>query len=69
MKQALADATAQAAADGVFGVPAFRIGGDAELFWGADRVYALLWRLQGHGIDEAALEDVLARPPLAVRKT
>jgi len=69
VKQALADATAQAAAAGVFGVPTFHIEGDAELFWGADRIDALLWRLQGQGIDEAALEDFLARPPLAVRKT
>ena len=69
VKQALADATAQAAAVGVFGVPTFRIEGDTELFWGADRVDALLWRLHGQGIDEAALEDFLARPPLAVRKT
>ncbi|WP_198115337.1 DsbA family protein [Massilia rhizosphaerae] len=51
MKQALAAATAQAAGDGVFGVPTFRVDGDDELFWGADRVDALLRRLRGNGID------------------
>lgn len=69
VKQALAGATARAAADGVFGVPTFRIEGDTELFWGGDRVDALLWRLQGRGIDEAALDAFLARRPLAVRRT
>lgn len=68
VKAALADATAQAAADGVFGVPTFRIDGDDELFWGADRLDALLWRLQGNGIDERQLGDVLARAPLARRR-
>lgn len=65
IKQALADATAQAVADGVFGVPTFRLGD--ELFWGGDRVDALLWRLQGGAIDEADLEAFLAREPLATR--
>jgi len=67
-KAALADATAQAAADGVFGVPTFRIDGVDGLFWGADRIEALLWRLQGKDIDEAVLEAFLAREPLAQRK-
>jgi 2-hydroxychromene-2-carboxylate isomerase len=66
VKQALAAATEQAIADGVFGVPTFRLGD--ELFWGGDRVDALLWRLQGHAIDEARLEQFLAREPLAQRK-
>jgi len=52
----------------VFGVPTFRIGAGAELFWGADRIDALLWRLQGGTVDEAALEAFLARAPLASRK-
>lgn len=65
IKRGLADATARAVADGVFGVPTFRLGD--ELFWGGDRVDALLWRLQGGVIDEAQLEAFLARKPLAVR--
>lgn len=66
VKRQLADATAQAAAAGVFGVPTFRLGD--ELFWGGDRVDALLWRLGGGAIDEAGLAAFLARAPLAVRK-
>ena len=68
VKQALADATAQAVADGVFGVPTFRIAGDEGLFWGADRIDALLWRMQGHGIDEDALREFVGREPMAQRK-
>jgi len=68
IKARLAAATAQAAADGVFGVPTFRIDSDTELFWGADRIEALLWRLQGHAIDEAAVDAFLAAAPLAVRR-
>ena len=68
VKQALADATARAAADGVFGVPTFRVGDDDELFWGADRIDALLWRLQGNGIDEEALREFVGRKPLAQRR-
>jgi len=68
VKQALADATAQAVADGVFGVPTFRMAGDAELFWGADRIDALLWRMQGHEIDEDALREFVGRAPMAQRK-
>jgi 2-hydroxychromene-2-carboxylate isomerase len=65
IKQQLADATTQAACAGVFGVPTFRLG--SELFWGGDRIEALLWRLGGGAIDDAALEAFLARAPLAVR--
>jgi 2-hydroxychromene-2-carboxylate isomerase len=68
VKQALADATAQAVADGVFGVPTFRVDGDDELFWGADRIDALLWRMQGHAIDEVALREFVGREPMAQRK-
>lgn len=68
VKARLQSATAQAAAAGVFGVPTFRIDGDDELFWGADRIAALLWRLAGHQLDEAALNAFLARPPLATRR-
>jgi 2-hydroxychromene-2-carboxylate isomerase len=67
-KEVLARATAQAVEDGVFGVPTWRIDGDAELFWGADRIDALLWRLRGHAIDETALAAFLARAPQALRK-
>jgi 2-hydroxychromene-2-carboxylate isomerase len=67
VKQALLDATAQAVADGVFGVPTFRVDGDSELFWGADRLDALLWRLQGNGINEDVLGEFLTRAPLARR--
>jgi hypothetical protein len=51
--------------DGVFGVPTFRL--DDELFWGGDRVDALLWRLAGNHIDEGQLAEFLARTPLAQR--
>jgi 2-hydroxychromene-2-carboxylate isomerase len=68
VKQALADATAQAVADGVFGVPTFRIGGEEELFWGADRIDALLWRMQGHAIDDEVLREFVGREPKAQRK-
>jgi 2-hydroxychromene-2-carboxylate isomerase len=67
VKQALLDATAQAAADDVFGVPTFRVDDDSELFWGADRLDALLWRFRGNGIAEDALREFLDRAPLAQR--
>jgi 2-hydroxychromene-2-carboxylate isomerase len=66
VKQRLAADTEQAIAAGVFGVPTFRYGD--ELFWGADRIDALLWRLQGNTIDEQQLADFLARAPLAERR-
>lgn len=66
IKQRLAAATERAIADGVFGVPTFRL--DGELFWGGDRVETLLWRLEGNGIDEDMLARFLAKPPLAERK-
>jgi 2-hydroxychromene-2-carboxylate isomerase len=65
-KMQLAGDTERAIADGVFGVPTFRYHG--ELFWGADRIDALLARLQGQVIDEQALAAFLARAPLAERK-
>jgi 2-hydroxychromene-2-carboxylate isomerase len=66
IKMQLAAETEKAIADGVFGVPTFRVGG--ELFWGADRVESLIRHLQGRRIDEQALADFLAKPPLAERK-
>jgi 2-hydroxychromene-2-carboxylate isomerase len=66
IKMQLAAETEQAIADGVFGVPTFKVGD--ELFWGGDRIASLIRHLQGHRIDEQALADFLARPPLAERK-
>ena len=66
VKQRLLDATSAAVAAGIFGVPTYRI--DGEIFWGTDRIDALLWTLRGHTIDESLLATVLARPASAVRK-
>jgi 2-hydroxychromene-2-carboxylate isomerase len=68
VKQALADATARAVDDGVFGVPTWRVHGDDELFWGADRIDALLWRMRGNAIDEEVLQAFLGREPMAQRR-
>jgi 2-hydroxychromene-2-carboxylate isomerase len=65
VKQALAAATDAAIAEGVFGVPTYRL--DDELFWGGDRIDALLWHLHGGAIDERRLAEFLTRPPLAQR--
>jgi 2-hydroxychromene-2-carboxylate isomerase len=67
IKQRLVEATQQAVEAGVFGVPTFRLGD--ELFFGSDRIEALLWRLEGHGIDEARLAAVLDRGASARRTT
>lgn len=66
VKQRLIDATNAAIAAGIFGVPTFRV--DGEIFWGADRIESLLWRLQGGAIDESLFATMLARPASAVRK-
>lgn len=66
IKQRLTEATGAAIAAGIFGVPTLRC--DGELFWGEDRIEALLWRLHGNTIDEALLASVIARPASAVRK-
>jgi 2-hydroxychromene-2-carboxylate isomerase len=66
IKMQLQAATDSAIAGGVFGVPTFQIG--AELFWGADRIDALILHLQGDRIDEQALAAFLAKAPLAQRK-
>jgi 2-hydroxychromene-2-carboxylate isomerase len=65
IKQRLVDATQQAVQAGIFGVPTFRLGD--ELFFGSDRIDALLWRLEGNGIDEAQLTTILARGASAQR--
>lgn len=66
VKMQLQAETENAIADGVFGVPTFRVG--AELFWGGDRIDALIRYLHGDRIDEQALADFLAKAPLAQRK-
>ncbi|GLQ89265.1 2-hydroxychromene-2-carboxylate isomerase [Dyella flagellata] len=65
VKQRLRDTTQEALDAGVFGVPTFRLGD--ELFWGADRIDALMWALQGGDIDEDLYREVLARPMAAQR--
>jgi len=65
IKAALIAATDEAVSRGVFGVPTFAY--QNELFWGADRIDALLRRIGGHRIDEARLKAFLARPALAQR--
>lgn len=65
VKAELARATERAIADGVFGVPSFVY--QDELFWGADRIDSLLRRMAGHRVDEARLQEFLARAPLASR--
>lgn len=66
MKAQLAADTDNAIACGVFGVPTFRV--DDELFWGGDRIDALIRHLQGERINEQSLADFLAKPPLAERR-
>jgi 2-hydroxychromene-2-carboxylate isomerase len=66
VKQQLIDATQNALAAGVFGVPTFCY--QNELFWGSDRLDDVLWTLQGHIVDENKLEQVLARPASATRR-
>jgi 2-hydroxychromene-2-carboxylate isomerase len=65
VKAALAAATDAAIAEGIFGVPTYRL--DGELFWGGDRVDTLLWRLEGGAVDDGKLAAFLARPALAQR--
>lgn len=66
VKAALREATEEALAAGVFGVPTFRLG--RELFWGHDRLPHLAARLQGR-IDPPGeeLDAVLSRPRGAER--
>ena len=65
IKQQLADATAQAVAADVFGVPTFAV--DNELFWGGDRIDALLAYLGGARLDPLALSAFLGLPGSAHR--
>ena len=66
IKQRLATQTASAVAAGIFGVPTFVYAG--EIFWGADRIDAVLRRHAGQRIDEAQLLTALARPASATRR-
>ncbi len=66
IKQSLIQATDAAIAKGIFGVPTFMLG--EQIFWGGDRLDALLWQHAGHHIDEARLQEFLQRAPLAQRK-
>ena len=60
-KLGLRQATDDAIAAGVFGVPTFAV--DDELFWGHDRMDQLARRLAGHGSpDEERVATLLARP-------
>ncbi len=65
VKLRLRNATQEALDVGVFGVPTFRVHG--ELFWGADRVNAVVWALKGGAIDDTFYKSVLARPAAAER--
>jgi 2-hydroxychromene-2-carboxylate isomerase len=66
IKQRLRERTEDAIARGVFGVPSFVIEG--EIFWGSDRIDALLRRLAGSRTDEDKLARMLARPASATRR-
>ena len=65
VKQHLRSFTQQAIDARIFGVPTFRL--RDELFWGADRLDALVWALKGGTIDERLYEEVLSRPTAASR--
>jgi 2-hydroxychromene-2-carboxylate isomerase len=66
VKERLVAQTSAAVEAGIFGVPTFVC--DGEVFWGADRLDALLRRAAGQTIDERFLIEALARPASAARK-
>ncbi len=66
VKAALKSATEDAIKRGIFGVPTLVLNG--ELFWGADRIDALLWRLEHPATDLKALDHFLQRGASATRK-
>ena len=66
IKSALKAATDAAIKLGVFGVPTFVLNG--ELFWGADHMDMLLWRLENPATDSTALDHFLQRGASAVRR-
>ena len=66
VKQALIDNTNAAIELGIFGVPTFSV--DDQIFWGEDRINELLSYLNGMRIDEAKLQQILAREAAVHRK-
>jgi 2-hydroxychromene-2-carboxylate isomerase len=66
IKNRLTEATRAAIAAGIFGVPSFVY--DQELFWGEDRIDALLWRLRHPAGDNERLSDFLSRGASAQRR-
>lgn len=66
VKAQLLAATDAAIAAGVFGVPTFVLQG--EMFWGRDRIDALLWRLDHPAQDNPALTQFLQCAPAAQRR-
>lgn len=66
IKGRLMEATNAAISAGIFGVPSFVC--DKELFWGADRIDALLWRLKHPAGDNERLNDFLSRGASAQRR-
>jgi 2-hydroxychromene-2-carboxylate isomerase len=66
IKNRLIQATSRAIELGVFGVPTFLFRG--ELFWGSDRIDALLWRASHPAQDDSKLRDFLTRQASAQRK-
>jgi 2-hydroxychromene-2-carboxylate isomerase len=67
IKNKLIVATNDAIAAGIFGVPTFCFNG--ELFWGSDRIDALLWRVDHPDEGDAKLKDFLQRKASAQRVT
>jgi 2-hydroxychromene-2-carboxylate isomerase len=65
-KQALLDATDNAIALGLFGVPTFKV--DDQLFWGDDRFTDVVNYCAGQTIDESKLARILAREPSVTRR-
>ena len=65
VKQRLRSGTQDAIDAGIFGVPTFRLRG--ELFWGADRVDAIVWALKGGTIDGDLYQNLLSRQTAASR--
>ena len=65
-KTRLRNATQVAVERGIFGVPTFQFRG--ELFWGADRIDALLWALDGGTVNDSLYERVLLRPAATRRR-
>jgi 2-hydroxychromene-2-carboxylate isomerase len=67
VKQALKDATAQAIALGVFGVPTIALG--PRLFWGVDGLEMLTAALRGDAWFDGPAWDAAATAPPGVQRT